>query len=127
MDSSIEESRFSHKIARLQGHKILRAYGEIDAYTATQFKYALTSFLDGSEKHLVIDMCNVKYMDSSGFGVLVYALNCLVPDGGTVNLVGCTPTLDQVLHITKLHRIILLHQNMDDALKTIYTPTTTLL
>jgi anti-sigma B factor antagonist len=115
----MENIRLETQIVEVQGHKVLNLSGEIDVYSAPQFKQAVVSILDGAQQHLIVDMHNVRYMDSSGFGILLSAVKRLRPNGGTVNLIGCASSIDRVLHITKLDAIFALHQNMDEVMKAI--------
>jgi anti-sigma B factor antagonist len=112
----MDTSKLTSQIVEIKGHKILTLSGEIDVYSAPQFKQAVMTVLEGTEQHLIIDMYNVRYLDSAGLGILVGALKRLRPDGGTVNLIGCKPTVERILHLTKLSSLILLHKNLEDAL-----------
>jgi len=100
-----------------QGHAVLNVSGEIDAYSAPQFRQAVMEILDKNDHYLIVDMHNVRYMDSSGFAILLSAMKRISPTGGTVHLVGCTPTIDRLLKITKLSSIMAIHQDIDDAVQ----------
>lgn len=115
----MENIRLDTQIRDMQGYKVLCLSGEIDVYSAPQFKQAVVSILDGDQQHLIVDMHDVRYMDSSGFGILLSAVKRLRPMGGTVNLVGCASPIDRVLHITKLDAIFALYENMDSALEAV--------
>lgn len=115
--SSADKSIFEFTVVESPEHKVLALSGEIDVYTAPQFKLAMTSILESVQKHLIIDLHNVSYMDSSAFMVLVFAMKRLRLIGGTVNLVGCKPHIAHMLQITNLSTLIPLHQEMDDAMK----------
>jgi anti-sigma B factor antagonist len=115
-----DDLKFDVQIIDVQGHKVLVLSGEIDAYTAPLFKQAVTEILNGDEQHLIMDLQNLNYMDSSGFTILVSAVKRVSPHGGTVNLVGCKLHMDRILRLTKLSSMILLHQNIDDAIKAVY-------
>jgi anti-sigma B factor antagonist len=45
--------------------------GEIDLWSAPEFKRTLCEMLAAGHKHLVIDLAGVQFMDSTGLGVLV--------------------------------------------------------
>ena len=117
--SSADKSEFEFTVVESPEHKVLALSGEIDVYTAPQFKLAMISILESVQKHLIMDLHNVSYMDSSGFMVLVLAMKRLRLIGGTVNLVGCKPHIDRILNVTKLATLVALHQNLDDAIETI--------
>lgn len=115
----MENIRLETRIDKIEGHSVLALSGEIDVYSAPQFKQAVTGILDANERHLIVDMNNVKYMDSSGFGILLSAVKRLRPIEGTVNLVGCAAPIDRVLRITKLDTLFNMYPTMDEAMKAI--------
>jgi len=103
----------------IDGKRVLDVVGEIDVYTAPQFKQAVNTILDAGQKHLLINMAGVTYMDSSGFGTLLSATKRLKPKGGTVNLVKCNSAIDRVLRITRLDQIFATYDNIDEAIQAI--------
>ena len=105
----------------IQEHKLLTVSGEIDAFTAPHFSQALKSFVERNANHLIIDMHNVRYMDSSGLNVLFFATERLSPKRYSVNLVSCNPPLIRILTITQLNQKIAVHPNMDDAMQSLYS------
>jgi len=117
--TGIDELKFSSQIVDLHGHRVLSVSGEIDAYTAPQFMQAVMSILDGDEQHLIIDMHNISYLDSTGFTVLISAVKRVSPKNGTVNLVGCKTHVEHILLVTQLSTFMALHQTLEDALKAV--------
>ena len=115
----MDELKFSSQIVDFQGHKVLSVSGEIDAYAAPQFMQAVTNILDGDEQHLIIDMHNVEYIDSTGLSILVFAMKRLSQNDGIVNLVGCKPNIERIFFVTQLSTFMALHQTIEDALKAI--------
>lgn len=115
----IDKLRFGSRIIDRQGYKILVLSGNLDAYTASKFRKAVMSILGWTEKNLIIDMHNVRYMDGMGLSTLLSAMKRLNPNGGAVMLVGCNPHLQHLLTITRMSAIFSLHQNMDDAIQSI--------
>ena len=107
------------RICEVNGMKVLCLSGYIDAYSLPLFKEVMTQMLDEVENDLIIDMRDVTYMDSSGFGVLITAIKRLIPKAGTINLTGCSSAISRLMHVTHLDTIISLHRNIDDAIKAI--------
>lgn len=116
LETIINSSTLGSRIADIQGHRILILSGEIDSHTALQFKRAVTNILNEDERHLIIDMHNVSYMDSSGLGILAYAIKRLNPKRGTINLVGCNARIEHILYKTQMYAFITLCENMNDAM-----------
>jgi len=113
----VEGIRLETGLKEIDGTKILDVTGEIDVYTAPQFKEAVNGIIAAGQKHLIIDMGDVTYMDSSGFGILLSATRRLRPQGGTINLVRCNTAIDRILRITRLNTVFATFDNVDDALK----------
>lgn len=83
--------------------------GQIDLSTVPELKSALTDAVEGGSRHVLVDLADVRYMDSSGFGVLLGATKRLRPVGGALYLVGCTPAIERLLQITRLNTIFELY------------------
>jgi len=113
----VEGIRLETGVKEIDGMKILTVAGEIDVYTAPQFKEAVNGIIAGGQKHLIIDLSDVTYMDSSGFGTLLSATRRLRPQGGTINLVKCNSSIDRILRITRLNTVFNTYDSIDDAIK----------
>jgi len=111
----LENIRLESEIVEIGGVDVLKLRGEIDVYTAPDLKVAVTGMVTEGVNHLVIDMTQVSYMDSSAFGVLLSALKTVKPLGGSVNLAGCSPSVEKILGLTKLDTIFILHKTLEDA------------
>jgi anti-sigma B factor antagonist len=115
----LEGIRLETSTHEVKGITVLNVAGEIDVYTAPQFKEAVNQVINTGQKDLVIDMAQVSYMDSSGFGTLLSATKRLRPEGGTVNLVACNSAIDRMLRITRLNTVFGTFQTVDEAVDAI--------
>lgn len=115
----MEGIRLETNIHDIDGMNVLDVTGEIDVYTAPQFKEAINSVLSGGQKHLIIDFAQVTYMDSSGFGALLSATKRLKPIGGTVNLIKCNGSIDRILKITRLNTVFGIYGSIEEALEAV--------
>lgn len=113
----MEGIRLETGLREVDGMQILDVAGEIDVYTSPQFKEAVNGIIGSGQKHLIIDMGAVTYMDSSGFGTLLSATRRLRPQGGTINLIRCNTAIDRILRITRLNTVFATYDSVDDALK----------
>lgn len=112
----MEGIRLETNTHEIDGFMVLDVAGEIDVYTAPQFKEAVNQIINTGQKDLVIDLAQVTYMDSSGFGTLLSATKRLRPEGGTVNLVGSNSAIDRMLRITRLNTVFGTFPTIEDAL-----------
>ncbi len=58
--------------------------------------------------HLVVDLSRVTFMDSTGLGTLVAALNQATARGGTLSVAGASARIAHLLHITQLDTVVTL-------------------
>jgi anti-sigma B factor antagonist len=114
---SVEEPRLETQIRNVGGVPIIDVSGEIDLYTAPVFKRALNQTIDDGHHDIVVNMAEVSYMDSSGFGTLLGITKRVRPDGGTVNLIGCNDAIHRMLKITRLNTVFGLYEDEDSAVK----------
>jgi anti-sigma B factor antagonist len=57
------------------------------------------------ERYLVLDLSQVAYVDSSGFGTLIRLLK-LVPQGGKLVLCCCRPSIQQLIEKARLQAVL---------------------
>ncbi len=99
----------------VNGTPILNAVGEIDLSTASIFKKAISDLIAAGHQHLLIDMSQVVFMDSSGFGTLLSAIKVLRPAGGTLALAGCNDAVTRMLEITRLNTLFHVYPTRKEA------------
>ena len=90
--------------------------GEVDIYTAPQFKECLLELLDSGVKRLVIDLSQITFIDSTALGVLIGGVRRVHSSGGAMTIVVTTRPVERVLSITGLDRVFSMHATRDEAL-----------
>ena len=95
---------------------VLDVVGEIDIYTTPQFKEAVSAAIGENNPAIIINMTQVTYMDSSGFGTLLSATKRLKPIDGALYLTGCNDAIQRMLQITRLNTIFGVYASEDEAL-----------
>lgn len=118
-DRFLEGIRLETEVREIDGVSVLKLNGEIDVYTAPQFREAISALITSGQKNLVIDLADVSYMDSSGFGALLSATKKLKPTGGSVILVQCNSAIDRILRITRLDTVFGTYKSVDEAVAAI--------
>ncbi|MGZ3498232.1 MAG: STAS domain-containing protein [Vulcanimicrobiaceae bacterium] len=91
--------------------------GEIDVYTSPKVKDAVGDLIDKGHYNLVINLEKVRYIDSTGLGVLIGGLKRVREHGGTVNLVCTNPQIKKIFDITGLVKIFGIYDDEDAAMK----------
>jgi anti-sigma B factor antagonist len=69
------------------------------------------SLLQQGEKHIVVNLAAVPYMDSAGLGELVQAYTTTMRQGGRLKLLNVTKRLNDLLVITKLSTVFESHDS----------------
>lgn len=86
--------------------------GELDHCSAPQIRQQLDDLLaDESIIHLVLDMENLTFMDSSGIGVLLGRLRKLNARGGSLSVKRMRPSVEKLFRLSGLDRVIGIEDN----------------
>jgi anti-sigma B factor antagonist len=113
----MDEIRLETLVRNRDGRAVIDVVGEIDLYTAPQFKRTLTDTIADGHHHIFVNMKDVSYMDSSGFGTLLGVTKRVRPEGGTVNLIACNDAIHRMLRITRLNTIFGIYDDEESALR----------
>ncbi len=90
--------------------------GEIDLYTAPEFKERLVELIDAGKNHIVVDLSEATFIDSTTLGVLVGGVKRLRPSGGGLALVCTDQNITKIFEITGLDRVFGIHDTRAAAL-----------
>ncbi len=69
------------------------------------------------KKNVVVDLGSVKFMNSSGLGMLISGFTTMKNGGGSLNLANATEKINSLLVITKLITIFENFNSVDEAVK----------
>ena len=81
---------------------VLRIAGELDLYTAPQLRERVIKLLDDGVRHIVADLREVDFLDSTGLGALVGSLKRLREQDGSLTLVIGADRILKIFRITGL-------------------------
>jgi len=81
------------------------------------FNETLHKLIDDGKKNIIIDVSNVKFMNSSGLGMLIGGLTTVKKSEGRLILAGVTEKIESLLIITKLITIFETSDDVDSAVK----------
>lgn len=82
-----------------------------------EFNDLLHKLIDEGKKNIVVDLSDVKFMNSSGLGMMIGGLTTMKKAGGSLKLARVTEKIESLLIITKLITIFEFYDNVDDAIK----------
>ncbi len=86
---------------------------------AEKFGQQLHQFLDAGKRNVIVDLAGVKFMNSSGLGMLISGYTTMKNGGGTLKLANATEKINSLLIITKLISIFEHYDSVDDAVKSL--------
>jgi anti-sigma B factor antagonist len=102
---------------------VIELGGEVDLYTAPEFKERMVQVIDGGKKRVVVDLSKATFIDSTTLGVLVGGVKRLRPIGGSLALVCGDPNILKIFEITGLDRVFPIHETREDALAAVASDT----
>ncbi|MBQ7454973.1 MAG: anti-sigma factor antagonist [Clostridia bacterium] len=86
---------------------LVRLTGELDQCSASGIRRDLDALLDDSRvRHLVLDLREMPFMDSSGLGVILGRYRTLQLRGGSVSLMHLSPQVKRVYDLSGMGQII---------------------
>ncbi len=101
---------------RTEGDRtIVSVGGEIDVYTAPKLREKLIDLVSAGQYHLVVDMENVEFLDSTGLGVLVGGLKRVRAHEGSLRLVCTQERILKIFRITGLTKVFSIHASVEEA------------
>ena len=72
---------------------------------SVQLRDAVRDLLSKGQKHILLNLGDVTYIDSSGIGELVSAFTTVKNQGGELKLLNLTRKVHDLLQITKLYTV----------------------
>ncbi|WP_030169062.1 STAS domain-containing protein [Spirillospora albida] len=109
------EFAVEHRVER--GLTVVKISGEIDVFTSPRLREALLGIIDDeTAPHLVIDLGEVTFLDSTGLGVLVGIYHRLRARDGSMAFMGVNDRVRRVFHVTQLTKIFVLYGSLEDAI-----------
>src|SRR5665647_2254832 len=100
---------------------VISLAGEVDLYTAPEFKQQLLEVIGQGAKEVVVDFSNTTFIDSTTLGVLVGGVKRLRSSDGQLSLVCSDRNITKIFEITGLDRVFTIFPTRDDAVATLGT------
>jgi len=104
------EEKYSAVIIELKGNVM----GGEDSQ---KFSELLHKLLEEGKRNVIVDLSKVKFMNSSGLGMLISGYTTIKNGGGKFAIAGATEKINSLLVITKLITIFDNYKNVEEALK----------
>jgi anti-sigma B factor antagonist len=83
---------------------------------ATSLNDQLHKLIDANKKKVVVDLDEVKFINSSGLGMLIGGLTTLRNSGGEMKLARASKKIEDLLKMTKLSTVFDIHKTVNEAI-----------
>ena len=81
--------------------------GEIDHHNAAGLRYEIDELIMNERPHiLTFDFTNVKFMDSSGIGLVLGRHRILLAMGGSVEIIGASNEIERLFKMSGVDKIV---------------------
>jgi anti-sigma B factor antagonist len=77
----------------------------LDAHNSNELKEEMQRLFHEGKKHILIDLGEVRFIDSSGLGALVSGFKNAITNQGNLKLSGLQPQVKSMFELTRLHRV----------------------
>lgn len=89
----------------------------LDAHNSEELKAEVNKVFATGSKNLIVDLKEVRFIDSSGLGVLVSGYKNASTRQGALKLSGLQTQVKSMFELTRLHRVFDIFQTVDEALE----------
>ena len=100
---------------------VISLAGEVDLYTAPEFKAQLLDVIGKGGKQVIVDFTDTTFIDSTTLGVLVGGVKRLRTSDGELSLVCSDRNITKIFEITGLDRVFTIYETRADAVATLGT------
>ncbi len=96
---------------------IIKVGGYIDTTTSSELEHALSTLLKAGSNNIIIDLGNVDYVSSAGWGIFISEIKGIREKGGDLKLVRMIPEVYEVFELLEFHYILKACDTIEDAIK----------
>lgn len=97
---------------------IVKISCEIDHHSCDKIRDKIDrSFIENNVKNILIDMSDVRFMDSSGIGLIMGRYKFASKLGGQAGVIGGNECVDKILKMSGIEKFVHIYTNLKDARK----------
>jgi anti-sigma B factor antagonist len=97
------------------GTLIFKLRGSLDLATSPTVRAALSEATEKGSHHLIVDLTQLEFLDSTGLGVLIGAHRRAAERGGSFRVVISDGPIARLLNITGLITVFAVYHSLEDA------------
>jgi anti-sigma B factor antagonist len=95
---------------------VLGPKGRLDVESAVDFRERVKGLLESGVSHLVVDLCDVSFVDSTGLGAIIGGLKRARLSGGDLRIARPRQEVRTILELTSLDRVLRPYESVEEAL-----------
>lgn len=112
----MEGIQVSTEIAGSRNHiSIIKVGGYIDTTTSSELERALDSLLKQGRFFIIVDLGNVDYISSAGWGIFISEIKSIRENGGDLKLVRMVPDVYEIFELLEFHHILDVYDTIDES------------
>jgi len=96
---------------------IIKVGGYIDTTTSSELERALDSLLKSGVFRVIIDLRNVDYISSAGWGIFISEIKGIRERGGDLKLANMIPDVYEVFELLEFHYILKAYDSVEAAIR----------
>jgi len=90
----------------------------IDAHNSGELKEYLLQMIEQGEKHIIVQLEHVRFIDSSGLGALLSGNKNIIAKSGKFALSNIQQQVMSMFELTRLNRVFEIYTDLNDAVNT---------
>jgi anti-sigma B factor antagonist len=88
----------------------------LDAHNSGELKIEMQKLFEEGNKNILVDLKEVRFIDSSGLGALVSGFKNAISHHGNLKLSTLQPQVKSMFELTRLHRVFEIFASTSEAL-----------
>ena len=107
-----------YSIKEVLGVEVIEFTGKLEGGSgASEFQDLISSKIDEGKNKFVVNLKSVKFVNSTGLGILIRSYSTLKKSGGDMKLAEVSDKVNGVLAITKLNTVFKFYDTVNDAVR----------
>ncbi len=89
----------------------------LDAHNSGELKSEMQKMFEEGRKNILVDLKDVRFIDSSGLGALVSGFKNAISHQGNLKLSSLQPQVKSMFELTRLHRVFEIFASPSEAME----------
>lgn len=94
---------------------VIKVGGYIDTTTSSELERSLTSLIKKEQYRIVVDLADVDYISSAGWGIFISEIKGIKQNRGDLKLVKMIPEVYEVFELLEFHYILKAYDTLEEA------------